>query len=172
MLCFFFGIQNFIIHVRNLFSVLASLLFASFSTKTSVKKKTVLSDRGKAIENRYAFSTNAMKRRPKESSSLCSSGAFESFFFCFFTRRSTWITLKYFVRRDEKRKKAIKKTQKRRIEDKMVKWKWMSFMFPSCVVPCFALRFPRPSRWERRCFAWHRACRFGVIIALWSKVSN
>lgn len=147
MLCFFRYPEFHHTHVHNLFLVLASLLFASFSTKTSVKKKTVLSDRGKAIENRYAFSTNAMKRR-KEKVLLYVPVVLSNLFFAFFTRRSTWITLKYFVRRDEKRKKAIKKTQKRRIEDKMVKWKWMSFMFPSCVVPCFALRFPRPQRWE------------------------
>lgn len=75
-------------HVHNLFSVLASLLFASFSTKTSVKKKTVLSDRGKAIENRYAFSTNAMKRRKKKFFFMFQ-WCFRIFFLAFFTSRST-----------------------------------------------------------------------------------
>jgi hypothetical protein len=90
--------------------------FFLLSTKTSIKKNTTSSDRGKAIENRYAFSTCDEKKKKKIFFLLrCSSGAFE--IFCFVVIfRYTWMALRYFCkeRREAQKKKTIKKTQKRR----------------------------------------------------------
>lgn len=49
-------------------------------------------------------------------------------------------------RRREAQKRRSRRPRKRASnEDRMVKWKWMSFMFPSCVV---VLRSCLPMRWD------------------------
>lgn len=121
----------------------AQSLFASpFSSKTtSTKKKSTL---GSWESLRESLRIQYMRWKEER----------RFFFFarnfCFVVIlyfRYTWITLKYFVRGDEKRKKRRSRRPRKRAsnEDRMVKWKWMSFMFPSCVV---VLRSCLPMRWD------------------------
>lgn len=77
--------------------------------------------------------------------------------FCFVVIfRYTWITLKYFVRRDEKRKKGDQEDP----EKMKIEWlsgsEWVLCFHPVLCSPRDVIFiFPFFS------FAWHRACRFG-----------
>lgn len=162
-------------------SLLSCVLFAPFNEKekkTSNNKKTERSDRGKAIENRYAFSTCDEKKKDelkgkREKILLLvfgvPLGAFEKFalllwYFCL-SRWGSDRTLKSFVRRDGRQAARRKKYKAIR---EWAKWKWMSFMFPSCV----RFRLFRHIRWD---FCFRLTSRMSLrrrFISLWRSVER
>lgn len=166
------------VHTNRFFLVFFSLLLTKKKKKTSNNKKTERSDRGKAIENRYAFSTCDEKKKDelkgkREKILLLvfgvPLGAFEKFalllwYFCL-SRWGSDRTLKSFVRRDGRQAARRKKYKAIR---EWAKWKWMSFMFPSCV----RFRLFRHIRWD---FCFRLTSRMSLrrrFISLWRSVER
>lgn len=128
-------------HVHNLFLVFGSYFF-SFQRKQAARRSDarIVGKPSRIVTH----SVHAMKRRKKEdsSSSFASSFVFQWCFRKFLLGfvvifRYTWITLKYFVRRDDRAKKAIKKTLERR-----VKIEWLSGSeWVLCSILCCVLLF-------------------------------